>query len=180
MNAIVLAAAIGVSGTVVVGVAGFGAAIWNTRKTISQARDNRLWDQRAAVYIDTLSAIHYRQVQRDREMTREFPEDEMKQRIEAYLAAFRPPDWQSLEARLLAFATEPVFAAARDSAAAHEKAMRNYRFWLGETPGPSLPEFAKAHQNAQDCDSRVINLIRTELQGQGGKLPDFRPYPVLG
>ena len=44
MNPTVVAAAISVSGVVVVGVAGFGAAIWNTRKTMAQARESRVWD----------------------------------------------------------------------------------------------------------------------------------------
>lgn len=140
MNPVVLAAAIGVSGTVVVGVAGFGAAIWNTRKTIHQARDNKLWDQRAAVYVDTLAAVHYRQVQRDGELVREFPGDEMTHRVEAYLAAFEPPDWQSIEARLLAFATEPVFAAAGESAAGHEMAMYAYRPPPGDPLIPSATD----------------------------------------
>jgi hypothetical protein len=42
MNPTVVAAAIGVGGTVIVGMAGFGAAIWNTKRTIAADRDSRL------------------------------------------------------------------------------------------------------------------------------------------
>jgi hypothetical protein len=45
MNPTVLAAAIGVGGTVVVGVAGFWAAVRNTGRTIVHARENRIWDR---------------------------------------------------------------------------------------------------------------------------------------
>jgi hypothetical protein len=39
------AAAIGVGGIVIVGVAGFSAAIWNTRKAIAHVRESKLWDR---------------------------------------------------------------------------------------------------------------------------------------
>ena len=61
MNPTVIAAAIGVGGTVVVGVAGFWAAIRNTSQTIAHARENRIWDRRANAYVEALAAVHHRQ-----------------------------------------------------------------------------------------------------------------------
>ena len=45
------AAAIGVGGTVLVGVAGFAAAIWNTKQTIGRDREARIWDRHADAYV---------------------------------------------------------------------------------------------------------------------------------
>jgi len=56
VDPIVTAAAIGVGGTVLVGVAGFTAAIWNTRQTIRHDREARVWDRRADAYVETLAA----------------------------------------------------------------------------------------------------------------------------
>jgi hypothetical protein len=186
MNPTVIAAAIGVSGTVVVGVAGFGANIWNTRKTLLQARDSKLWDERAAVYVDTLAAIHYRQVERDRELTenrgKAKKDKEALDRSEAYLASFEPPDWHTLEARLLAFASSPVAEAVRRSWTAHAMAMETLRYWLEmrdqpATPGmpPDGPDQALSGSArfAFDRDGDVVNLIRRELQSHGHKPKDL-------
>jgi hypothetical protein len=64
MNPTVMAAAIGVGGTVIVGLAGFSASVWNTRKAIAQAHESRVWDRRADVYVDALAAVNYRQFSR--------------------------------------------------------------------------------------------------------------------
>jgi hypothetical protein len=61
MNPVVTAATIGVGGTVIVGVAGFGASILNTRRTIAHTRESRVWDRRADSYVETLAALHFRQ-----------------------------------------------------------------------------------------------------------------------
>jgi hypothetical protein len=49
MDPALTAAVIGVSGTVIVGVAGYAASVRNTGKTINHARESRLWDRRAEV-----------------------------------------------------------------------------------------------------------------------------------
>ncbi len=64
MDPTVAAAAIGVTGTVIVGLAGFGAAIWTTRQATATARESRIWDKRAATYVDVLAAIQSRQITR--------------------------------------------------------------------------------------------------------------------
>jgi hypothetical protein len=109
MDPIVAAAIVGVSGTVVVGVAGFGASVWNTRRTIAAARDSRVWDQRAALYIEVLAAVNHRQISRGYQMYA--GAYETRELAKAYLATHESPDWPALEARMQAFASEPVFTA---------------------------------------------------------------------
>jgi hypothetical protein len=48
MDPAVIAAAVGVGGTVVVGVAGYWASVRNTGQTIASARQARVWDSRDA------------------------------------------------------------------------------------------------------------------------------------
>jgi hypothetical protein len=192
MNPTVAAAAIGVSGTVIVGVAGFGAAIWNTRKTIVHARESRVWDRRAAVYVDALVAVNYRQFSRQyAAMPRHPSYTNTRKNAEAYLAAHEQPDWSELEARLQAFASAPVFTAVQASSTAHSAAMgilkiRRLLATLdtsdeddnAETAKDAVAAAADAEkkwQAAEAADDAVVELIRTELQGRSLPLGDWRP-----
>jgi hypothetical protein len=57
MDPAVIAAAVGVGGTVVVGVAGYWASVRNTGQTIASARQARVWDSRDAQRAQVKSAI---------------------------------------------------------------------------------------------------------------------------
>ena len=115
MDSAVVAAIIGVAGTVIVGVTGFGANVWGIRQTIAHDRNNRVWDQRAAVYIEALTALNYRKVSRDL-VTRPMSDSD-RQAAQRLLATYQQPDWHKLEARLQAFASEPVTTAMQGQAA---------------------------------------------------------------
>ncbi len=130
MNPTVIAAAIGVGGTVVVGVTGFLAAIRNTRKTITHARESRIWDRRANAYVEALAALHHRQEAREVRVQTGAVDDLIKQRAQAYFGGtYSPPDWHELEASLLAFASGPVVTAARASSTAHMRVMSALIGW---------------------------------------------------
>jgi hypothetical protein len=146
MNPTVVAAAISVSGVVVVGVAGFGAAIWNTRKTMAQARESRVWDQRARVYTDAIAALHYRQTAREYRTGVNLPTEQAKRDAHHYLETYQPPSWIELEARLLAFASEPVVTAVQVASTAHLRVMQAYqsRAMAEATPGTSAEARAEA------------------------------------
>jgi hypothetical protein len=132
MNPTVLAATIGVSGTVIVGVAGFGAAIWNTRKTLAAAREARIWDRRAAAYVDAIHEVDGRRTRREALTSRgdignigSHPVEEMRKAEE--------PELIRIRAALRPFASAVVWAAyqAADDA--------NTAFWV------SLSRLASAH-----------------------------------
>jgi hypothetical protein len=130
MNPTVLAAAIGVGGTVIVGVAGFSAAIWNTRRTIAHTRESRVWDRRADTYVDALAAVSYRQFSRQAETISLHPaRSDARRRAEEYLANHQEPGWSELEARLQAFASEPVFTAMQASSTKHGDALAYLLLW---------------------------------------------------
>lgn len=178
MNPTVLAAAIGVSGTVIVGVAGFGAAIWNTRRTIAHDRESRIWDRRAAVYIEALAAVNYRQAKR-KYATQTSPLDEASQRALSGLAASQEFDWHGLDARLQAFASEPVYTAVQVSSTASERAMIAFRAWRAAGASSETSRAVdEAREAAEAADDDVIETIRTELQGRGKPLGDWQPLPL--
>jgi hypothetical protein len=185
MNPTVMAAAIGVSGTVIVGVAGFGAAIWNTRRTIAHARESRIWDRRSETYVDALVAVNFRQARR-KQQTQTGPVDEATQRALSGLAADKDFDWHMLESRLQAFSSNRVFTAVQDSSTASERAMTAFRAWQAEDKkGEYFSEANletrrvadEALESAEAADDAVVELIRTELQGRGQPLGDWQAIP---
>ena len=92
MGQVVEAALITVSGTAIVGVAGFGAAIYSGRRSLANVRAQRVWDERARVYIDAIAPVHYRQNNRDYEMRAAILDEKTRQHAEAYLARYTEPD----------------------------------------------------------------------------------------
>jgi hypothetical protein len=79
MDPTVIAAAIGVGGTVIVGVVGFWStktasdkaalvATDNTARALDAARDERIWDRRARAYGQSVAALLYRRQQRRQEL----------------------------------------------------------------------------------------------------------------
>ena len=196
MNPTVAAAAIGVGGTVIVGVAGFWASVRNISRTIRYARESRLWDRRADLYIETLAALNYRENRRWHEVhasgADQDPDPEERQRIEAYLAAHRPPDWSDLVIRLYALAAGPVVTAVEASRKADYEAISRYHSWrrletelsAPSEDGAGAPDEAAtaaavvlsdALVAAEKADDEVLRVTRTELQSRGGLLGRWLP-----
>jgi len=178
MNPTVLAAIVGVSGTVIVGIAGFGASIWNTRRTVALARESRIWDQRAAIYVEVLAGVNYRKRKREVEARLPPMADEETERARKYLASYQEPDWHELQARLQAFASERVFKAVQASVDADEyvydrfgilqrMAMPGSDRQMVETLRTSL---WNARGVADGLDRAVIGSIRAELQDKNWPL----------
>jgi hypothetical protein len=195
MNPSVVAAAIGVSGTVIVGVAGFGASIWNTRKIIADARESRIWDQRSKVYVDVLAAMDYRKQKRQFDM-RLRTDEQTRQREQDALGRYKEPDWQELEACLQAFASEFVFKAVRASVEADEDLTEGFKLLRTadmQSPDPqkrrsaevARKAFWKVREASDMADRIAIESIRAELQGASQPPAPWRstfgaPDPFLG
>lgn len=102
MDPVVTAAAIGVAGTVIVGVAGFlstkrasdkaaQVSIDNTASSLDAARDERIWDRRAWAYEQGIAALLYRRQRRrtERDELREPPRLRAAWAVESFV---RLPD----------------------------------------------------------------------------------------
>lgn len=181
------AAAIGVGGTVLVGVAGFAAAIWNTKQTIGRDREARIWDRRADTYVETLAAIHNRQIRRGLERGTHPMDHRLRTGMQA-LASKYEMDAAGLEARLQAFGSERVFSSVQASSTADRDAVTAHDSWRAAvtTPGTSPADLEKARQAADaarkaadDADDAVTEQVRHELNSKNGKpLGNWEYFPT--
>jgi hypothetical protein len=132
MDPAVIAASVGVGGTVIVGVVGFWStkragdkaaqvATGNTIRTLDAARDDRIWDRRASAYEQGIAALLYRRQRRRKEW------DELQEPLapsthrlysfnlsladQPYFDRYPPRGWFDAEGSLLAYATPKVIKA---------------------------------------------------------------------
>jgi hypothetical protein len=179
MDPIVTGAAIGLAGAVVGAVGAYLATVRNTSKTIEHEREKRVWDRRANVYVEALAAVHYRQIARVSGIRAYMvhPSTSEREREQVILASYKPPDWHELEARLQAFASEPVMTAMQASSTAHRQTMDVFHSWEVRDTGSvvSGEDVGRALKAAEAADDAVVELIRTELQGRGRPLGDWQP-----
>jgi hypothetical protein len=162
-------------------VAGFGAAIWNTRRTIAHARESRVWDRRADVYVEALAAVHHRQIRREFETQTGPLDDQTRKRTQEYIAIYQQSDWHMLEGRLLAFASEPVITAVQASSAAHRDAIEAFMSWQAAGASSETRKAVdKTRKAAEAADDAIVEQIRTELQGRGQPLGDWQTFPASG
>jgi hypothetical protein len=152
MNPTVQAALIAGGTTAIVGVAGFWSTVHATGRQIRNSQDAKLREARAAVYVDVLAGVDYRQVGED---AREL---------------YASPEWDRLVARLAAFGSVAVYSALLASMKAHANLSRLVKSSFNEA-------FERAVAAAAEVDNHLIKIIRTELQGNGKPLPDVKDHP---
>lgn len=80
----------------------------NTRAMLAAAREDRLWERRAAAYEETLTAVLHRQAEHRNKLRRYRLDDKSEQLLKDWLASYSPPGWFEAEARLLAYASDKV------------------------------------------------------------------------
>jgi hypothetical protein len=152
VNPTVQAALIAGGTTAIVGVAGFWSTVHATGRQIRNSQDAKLWEARAAVYVDVLAGVDYRQIgQAD---ARE---------------VYASPEWDRLVARVAAFGSAIVYSALLASMKAHARLSMvvNSR---------SDDVFDRAVANAAEADNHLIDIIRTELQSDAKPLLNLREH----
>jgi hypothetical protein len=163
------------------------AAAENTKRTLDAAREARIWDRREDAYVETLAAIHNRQVRRGIERGTQPMDQRLRAGMQA-LASKYEMDAAGLEARLQAFGSEPVFSAVQASSTADRDAVDAYDTWRtavaapGTTPG-NLEKARRAadvaRKAADDADDAVVEQVRRELGGVGDKpLGNWEYFPT--
>jgi hypothetical protein len=190
MDPTVIAAAIGVGGTVIVGVVGFSTSIWNTRKTFAHDHEVRLWDKRAAAYEAALTEIMNRSTTRERWLNSS-SETWTTENVEEYLASQAKPEWSAAEGRLLAYASERVLgalyatrSAGADLSEAFDRVGQRIAAGKWEMAAGTITWNALGHQvlsmidlagtaasESHDRDEELSALIRMELQGRARDRP---------
>ena len=157
------------------------AAAKNTARALDAAREDRIWDKRADAYVEALYLTRNRQERRG-DMTRTIRLDQASEESrQQWLANFKLPDEVGMEMRLLAYASEPVLAAARATGAANAEAENAYLYWKAlieeaQRSAPDAPIRAqaggaqKAMQTAVDAsikaDEGLLDAIRADLHSR--------------
>lgn len=139
MDATLIAAIIAAGSTGIVAVAGFlttgavsrqtiEASTDNTVRALDAAREEQVWQQRAAAYVDAIMAVQWQQGRRHRQLST------LSQGVplipESSREAEKPPvDWAELSPRLFAFASLAVLRAFQAASDAGIEARKRYRTW---------------------------------------------------
>jgi hypothetical protein len=160
MDPTVTGAAIGLAGAVIGAAGAYLGNIWNTSKTIEHDREHRVWERRADTYLQALTAVEYLEVTRG---TAPGWNGEM---LSVFLRTHDEPDWQMLDARMSAFASNAVWEAMEGVSKAYRRLPS-----LERKPGP--PGLEKVSAEAAIGASaltthmaalNLVDLIRNELQ----------------
>jgi hypothetical protein len=156
------------------------AGIENTIRVVNGARDDRVWDKRADTYVDALRFLHRTQTElEDMAHTGRFV-NEAERQLEDWLAGIQTSEWREIQARLLAYASQPVL----DAALASERAIGRFREafqnwkWIranvGLDPeGPTAADALSAEQRIRPAmeeasrrDVALLEAIRFELHSR--------------
>jgi len=145
--------------TALVGLAGFGAAVYTNNRTIKSARDARLREWRAEAYVDVLKEAAWQQQQRQamRQMLRDatarlLPEPTGK-----------PIDYDTIEGRMQAFASTDAFTALQAYSMANRQAEKAFNAWA---QGPNKTDNAAPMTAFDEVDaarSALVGQIRSEM-----------------
>jgi hypothetical protein len=184
-------ALVGVTGTVIVGVAGYRNTKNATDKSVRAAHYERVWDRKADAYQDALAASLWRNHRRMYLTTADLTEEQYAQEASALFQRQTDQDWWNLQGRLGTFGDSKVVKAYKESLVATEFAHRRHDEWRtarsaveenrrgrGTTPAgidqvtiaaaAALTVFKTAMASAQDADYRLEKAIRDDLASESG------------
>jgi len=193
--------AVGIVGTAVTALIGsrstrkateqaIAAGAANTRATLTAAREDRVWEKRAAAYEETLAAVLFRRKQRAYELLDELWGDDARGlRVPNPFEELEPPGSLERRSRLWAYASDTVLAAAEVAEDAHIQVwLRHFdevRIRRKQEAHPALDEAEAVHQavrrfgdavdGAAAADESLIKVIRDEMRSK----PEAAMLPVL-
>jgi hypothetical protein len=161
-----------------------GAA--TNRATLAAAREDRLWEKRAAAYEETLTGLLHRQAQRHFDLRKYRVDDETEQKLKQFYENYELPGVFETQGRLVAYASDAVMDAFNASRGAHAKVRVQYgrRVALRETSRlaqasgdlkvmPNRQELNEVNRQLDDvlsaadaADEALIKVIRDELRSK--------------
>jgi hypothetical protein len=154
----------------------------NTVRALDAARDDRVWDKRAAAYEETLAGMLYRQAkQQDRMRLLRYGPDYEKG-LQDFYASYDPPSWFVTQARLLAYASQEVKDAFDAAFTAEVEVRTRYEEWKEKTEHAeglaalsALESVKSAMEDASAKDDALVAAIRAGLHGKPSKQLSLRP-----
>jgi hypothetical protein len=200
--------ALGIAGTVTATVVGSrnterateatmmaGAA--TTAATLSAAREDRLWEKRAAAYEETLTGLLHRQAQRHFDLRKYRVDDKTEQKLKQFYENYELPGIFETQGRLVAYASDVVMDAFNATRGAHAnvKVQHGHRAALREsarlaqesgrlggvpdadTMMDAQRQLDSALEAADAADDALIKVIRDELRSkpEAATLPATAP-----
>jgi hypothetical protein len=156
------------------------------RATLAAAREERLWDKRAAAYEENLTGLLYRQAKRQHDL-REFQWDEhSEQRLKKFFDSYDPPGWFEAQGRLVAYAADDVLDASEAARRAHGEVQERYAHQVAlqetiklaqasgrlvgmpnrQTMNDAREKTKEALQDAEAADYVLIKAIREALRSK--------------
>jgi hypothetical protein len=161
------------------------------RATLTAAREERLWERRAAAYEEALADVLHRQLKREHDLSRYQWDDASEQEAKEMFDAYGPPGFDA-QGRLVAYGSDAVHAAFYDAACAdsklwaalvvHRVALRNAIPPTQDTSqpdgDPALHAEKKLEAALEAADSAyeaLIKAIRDELRSR----PEAAMLPAL-
>lgn len=159
------------------------ASSQNTIRALNAARDDRLWEKRATVYEETVAFMLHRQHQRDSPVLHNRTARE-KSNATRLGGDYRPAAWRTMQGRLVAYASDVIVAAYKESEDTDNRAFFSWIGWRNAygvmlKVNPDIEDYdddprqlkAKnklrdAERKAHEKDQVVIDLIRSELHSR--------------
>jgi hypothetical protein len=189
--------AFGIAGTVVTAIFSSRNTRRATEATVAAARDQRLWEKRAAAYEETVAGLVHRQLVREQDL-RGFRLDEAaEQRLKEFISSYDERRWIEAEGRMVAYASNAVLTAFMDAIEAHGKVLAAYERYArmaddnkqavrsgrsgtahsAEDTRRARRDVEQPLKEAGDKDQALIELIRAELRSkpEGATLPATVP-----
>ena len=169
------------------------AGIENTIRVLNGARDDRIWDKRAEAYVDALRYLHRTQTQRqDMAHTGRYVH-EAEQQLEEWRVGLLTTEWQEIQARLVAYASQPVLEALQASEYAigwFRDRFQNWK-WMRDNvdtdpEGPTASDvrsadeaIRQAMEEASRRDEALLEAIRAELHSRPSQGTALTPMDQL-
>jgi hypothetical protein len=163
-----------------------GGGIASTMATLAAAREDRLWDKRAAAYEETLTGLLHRQAKRRHDLRGYRWDEASEQQLKEFFDSYDPPPSFEVQGRMVAYASEAVLDAFENANRAHGEV----RTWCshqeglreqirmaqesgrpqaapdGETMIDARKKLDSAVQDAEAKDVLLIKSIRDELRSK--------------
>ena len=189
--------ALGIIGTVTATIVGsrntkrateatIAAGAATTTATLTAAREDRLWEKQCAAYEATLEALLYRQQKLRHDLRMYRLDEDSEEKLKDFFGSYEPPGWFPAQARLDAYASEPVMDAFKVTIEAHASALLRYQRYStmaddnklaaqsgqsgtahgGEETIAALRAVNLAIEDAEAKDDQLIRLIRDELRSK--------------
>jgi hypothetical protein len=155
----------------------------DTIRALNASRDDRLWERRAAAYEETIAYLLYRQHKRDFRSPYHIMGRDLDTATRFWFGDYHPPGSFEIRGQLVAYASDAIVAAYKESVSADNEASFRFSFWKGiydsfkdrgdlvssnDDPEQldAKDKLKDAEKKAEEKDRALITLIRSELHSR--------------